>query len=139
MPSYAQRCIEEARPFLQGHGQIASQYITASLDPIPFSNQPDLVFVPGIGPNANIAYVVEFKEGQFGRLDMALLKLALEHQIDVLRANPDASIVYLLVTPAELSHNQVTWCQNRKLRVLQHVSNGAELATILRVWAALPD
>lgn len=135
--TYAQQCIAQAQPHLQAYGQVATQYVTASMDRVPFGGEPDLVFVPAIGPNANVVYLMEFRPGQFGRLDTAWLKQAVDHQAQILATNPDVPIVYALVTVAALSPEQVAWCQAFGLRVLQHVTDGFELATTLLIWAGV--
>lgn len=137
--SYARRCIEEARPLLQSEGEVVTQFITSSLDRMALGTEPDLVFVPHAGPSAEDVFIVEFKEGSLGRLEMGRLSQASNHQLDVLKANDGIPLVFILATDVELTPDQIAWCHTRRLRVLQQLKTGRELATALRVLAGLPE
>jgi len=124
--------VEMAAIALANHGQVATQFITSSLEPVSLSRQPDIVFIPRAHPDRT--YILELKTGLQHPADATILA-GVRHVRAIRAANPAANFYFALALSEKPSVPMDALAKQSGIRVLAPAGNGEAIANAVVAWS----
>lgn len=123
--------IGAASSYLAKHGQVARQFITATLGLAVSSRRPDLVFIPNEEPQRT--YIVEVKTDLREPAD-AVVASSVRNLRAIRGANPTINLYFALALRETPSNEVATLAGQNGLRLLAPIQSGEELGRAMVAW-----
>lgn len=131
----ALRVAEEAEIFLRESGDVSLEYITAEFEPYSSAQRPDVVFVPGSGPNAGSVFFSELRLSKLPSRALLPPELMAEHR-NFIQSDLEPYLFFSLATSISASEDTRSALAQQDVTLLDGIRSGADLATRLIQWAA---
>lgn len=124
--------LSSTKELLAKHGSVTTQFITSSLDPMPFSRRADLVFVPHNEPSR--VYIVELKTHVQDPAD-AVVVSGVRHIRAIRQSNPSLNVYFAIALSDMPGSETAKLADANGIKLLGPVGTGKDLLDAIISWA----